>query len=216
VERILKRNEELEAEVERLRTQVLQARIGNSSASATSPRQQAHIPEAVTLDWMSEAEQHPNPWNGGSLPSHNPAMPSTNESPDAPYTLDDQIYPVETEEYEESEDPRQNFLTTAVPIWHDPMAFEDGARSLTKPSAAWAPFHPALSQPSRFADLQASGFSDVCAFSKQVILIISEKNIPSLLIALRSRSSTHQIHSPQQLRAGSPNLQFMHGRYQLN
>jgi len=159
VERIIKRNKELEAEVEMLRAQVAQTQPGYQS-SAASPRQRIPeellAPEKVTLDWMPEQKQ-PHSWSSEALSSHNPLMSSaTNETSGAPYTMDDQIFsPPEVAKYEEADESQQQYIPNAIPIWNDPMVFSDG------------------SQTSRFTDLQPSGFSDVCLFSKQVILGIS-------------------------------------------
>lgn len=162
VERIIKRNEELEAEVERLRAQVALAQVGHQSSSAASPTHASPdgllIP-VTSLEWLPEQDQ--GQWNG--ISSLNPSM-SSNDGQDAPYTLDDQIFPPpETHRKYEETDDQQQYAPTATPIWNDPMSMGDGYGK-----AAWAPFHPALSQPSRFADLQTAGFSEVCAFSKQV------------------------------------------------
>lgn len=44
----------------------------------------------------------------------------------------------------------------------DPTVFGATTTALSQPTpAAWTPFHPAFSQPSRFADLQPSGFTDI-------------------------------------------------------
>lgn len=182
VERIIRRNEELEAEVEKLRAQVAQTQVGQHS-NVHSPTHSSHMPDDLlmprktALEWLPEQEQLPHQWSTGNLANHNPSM-SSNESPDAPFTMDDQMYSPEAQKFEESDDPQQQYVPTAIPIWNDPMALGDGSQAFAKSnSLAWAPFHPALSQPSRFADLQASGFSDVCSFSKQVYPIHTQQCI---------------------------------------
>jgi hypothetical protein len=62
----------------------------------------------------------------------------------------------------DDEASQQMYTPNAIPIWDDPMVFgPQNSQSLTKVVPAWAPFHPAFSQPSRFADLQPSGFQEV-------------------------------------------------------
>jgi len=41
------------------------------------------------------------------------------------------------------------------------MVFGNTTQALSQPTPAWQPFHPAFNQPSRFADLQPSGFTDI-------------------------------------------------------
>lgn len=50
-----------------------------------------------------------------------------------------------------------------TPIWEDSTtAFDPNvSQSLSAPASNWAPFHPAFNQPSRFSDLQQSGFDDL-------------------------------------------------------
>jgi len=175
VERIIQRNAELEEEVEKLRAQIAQSQVVQQTATSL-PQAAPHIPEEqliaqkVTLEWLPKPEQ-PLQWSTGAMESHNPSIPS-NDAADAPYTLGDQIYPPrEPEGYDEQDDSQQQqYAQTAIHVWNDPMALDDGTQSFAKPDSEWAHFHPALSQPSRFADPQASGFSEVCSSSKQVIL----------------------------------------------
>jgi hypothetical protein len=175
IERLLKKNTELEEEIERLRNQVnaQQAPVAPAPIPPSIP-EELLIPQKVTLDWMPDSA---SPWPG-AIPSHiptpldvsaeipvsNPRYPSNNNPT---YTANDiQLYPAPTTsmvyDNDETEASQQMFTPNAIPIWDDPMVFgPQSSQSLTKPALAWAPFHPAFSQPSRFADMQQSGFTDM-------------------------------------------------------
>ena len=169
MERVLARNRELEEEIERLRTQVSVQTTAPVSAAAMPQDipEELLIPQKAELDWMPGAN---STWPQASLPSHIPAMQA--EAPvSTPYTNDTPIYPtahaMSTNGYGSDDTEAEQQLYTqapqATPIWDDPMVFgpQSSSQSLSKPAPAWAPFHPAFSQPSRFADLQQSGFRDV-------------------------------------------------------
>ena len=166
MERVLARNRELEDEIENLRSQITvhSAPVTASQNSRGIP-EELMIPQKVELEWMPGS----NPtWAHSTLPSHIPAL-QADSAVSSPYTNDAPIYsttPMSKNGYGEDEEAAQQMYTQeaqAIPIWDDPMVFGTQAtlsQNLTKP-AAWGPFHPAFSQPSRFADLQQDGFADV-------------------------------------------------------
>jgi hypothetical protein len=158
MERVIKRNKELEEEIERLRAQV--ATHQPSVAPAQVPpeiSEELLIPQKVTLDWMPAESSH---WSG-EVPSHMAEMGSSMPCSAAGYTSTVAASYPTTSSYDD-EVSQQMYTPNAIPIWDDPLVFgSQAAQSLTKSVPAWAPFHPALSQPSRFADLQPSGFEEV-------------------------------------------------------
>lgn len=155
MERVINRNRELEEEIEKLRAQVA-AHQGPAAAAQPEIPEELLIPQKVTLDWMPAESSH---WSGGHMADMdvNGSMPC----PTAGYTSTVAAsYPSTSSSMGyEDEASQQMYTPNAIPIWDDPSVFGSKAsQSLTKPVPAWAPFHPAFSQPSRFADLQPSGF----------------------------------------------------------
>lgn len=173
MERLLARNRELEEEIEKLRAQV-RARPTTPVSAGPNPQDVAEellIPQKVELEWM----QGPNRNWVTSLPSHIPSLPAE-AAVSAPFANDTTLYattpPMSTNGFVDDEtEAGQRIFTQAqaqapqaIPIWDDPSVFGPQAaqsQSLSKPAPTWTPFHPAFSQPSRFADLQQSGFADV-------------------------------------------------------
>ena len=163
MERVLKRNEELEEEIEKLREQLeLQSEL-HSPVTEEIPRMgELHIPRNVGWRPPSEdiitahASHHTTPAN--EVPPE--LIPHTwRTQDDVPSTYPE--YPPEPA-YDEAETSQHLYTPTATPIWDDALAY---GTSMTKPAPAWAPFHPALSQPSRFSDLQP-GLSEVISHSQ--------------------------------------------------
>jgi hypothetical protein len=176
MERVLKRNKELEDEVEKLRAQICASHT-STPPSQTIPDipEELLIPQKVTLDWMPESNSCTWPQ---SVPPNIPAL----ENPNAEISVSRATYPSTAEStttatatpttvvggpmfpptnttmaYDE-EASQTLYTPSAIPIWEDPIVFgqPETSTSLTKPVPQWAPFHPAFSQPSRFSDLQQS------------------------------------------------------------
>jgi hypothetical protein len=170
MEQVMARNRELEDEIERLRAQI-RAQSTTPVAATSIPQDipaELLMPQKVELEWMQGAN---STWPQGSLPSHIPTLQAA-APVSTPYTNDTPMYSsapaMAPNGYatDETEDAQQLYtqVPQAVPIWDDPMVFgsqTSQSQSLSKQAPAWAPFHPAFSQPSRFADLQQSGFADV-------------------------------------------------------
>lgn len=165
MERVLARNRELEDEVEQLRAQLsVQSTTPVSTASIPQDTpDELLIPQKVELDWMSDPN---SAWPQSSLPSHISSLPA--EAPVSPAYTSDTTYPtapaMSSNSYgSDGTEAGQQLYTPvaqAIPIWDDPMVF--GLHySQSQSLSAWEPFHPAFSQPSRFADLQQSGFTDM-------------------------------------------------------
>ena len=171
MERVLARNRELESEIERLRGQASVQSTTPVSAAAVQQEipEELLIPQKVELEWMPGAN---STWPQASLPPHIPAMQSEAPIP-APYPTEARLFSpapaLSTNGYgsDDTEAGQQLYTQTpqAIPIWDDPMVFgsqpSQSSQSLSKAAPAWMPFHPAFSRPSRFADLQQSGFKDV-------------------------------------------------------
>ncbi|KAF8855794.1 hypothetical protein BDZ45DRAFT_595122 [Acephala macrosclerotiorum] len=177
MERVLQRNKELEDEVEKLRAQI------SASHASTPPSQSIQeipeellIPQKVTLDWMPESAAASCTWPQSVPPNIPPSLNETNaEIPvsSATYppteaaqevTSTAHMYPATSTTMAYDEEASQTLYTpSAIPIWEDPIVFgqPETSQNLTKPVPQWAPFHPAFNQPSRFSDLQQSGFNDI-------------------------------------------------------
>ncbi|TVY34520.1 hypothetical protein LSUB1_G007044 [Lachnellula subtilissima] len=170
MDRVIKRNKELEDEVEVLRSQItLQsaAIVPVNPESATTPGEMSEemlIPRKGSLDWSPESE--PGPWPGAV--SHDIA------GSNGPYASStSQIYPSESAAIgygtQEMEATQQIPTSAAAAGWEDLMVFGNTTQSLaqpisqsmSQPTPAWAPFPAAFNQPSRFTDLQPSGFTEI-------------------------------------------------------
>jgi Domain of unknown function (DUF3425) len=157
MERVMKRNRELEEEIEQLRVQVAahQGPIAPTQAPPPIP-EELLIPQKVTLDWMPAEPSH---WTGdgdlnvnisisGTTAGYTPAVATSYPPASSSMAYDDEV-------------SQQMYHPSAIPIWDDSVFGSQASQCLTKSVPAWAPFHPALYQTSRFADLQPSGFEEV-------------------------------------------------------
>lgn len=149
MERVLKRNRELEDEVEKLRARVA---IHPTSIPPEMPREPL-IPQKVTLDWMPES--HSPHWpatnQNSALEVDNPTSTTSYPSRSAPFHTSNTAYA------EEVSSPLYTANISAA--WDSTLEFTSAA--VTKSVPAWAPFHDNFSQPSRFSDLQTSGFNEL-------------------------------------------------------
>ncbi|CAG8981359.1 hypothetical protein HYALB_00012957 [Hymenoscyphus albidus] len=144
MERVLKRNKELEREVAHLQAQV--------AAKSSSARGSIGPEDALGLarpgEWIQETPMS-TVWQAHTLVTSSPqqhGFPATNSN----------LF-----ENEEVLTPTSNGIQNANPVWEDPTVFGNTSQALAQPTPAWAPFHPAFNQPSRFADLQPSGFTEI-------------------------------------------------------
>ncbi|KAH8586770.1 hypothetical protein B0O99DRAFT_695180 [Bisporella sp. PMI_857] len=163
VERIIQRNEQLEEEVEELRTQLARTQSILPGERPSNISEELVITQKPGLEWLPDPESGATPWmhRGSQEPQTDSAGHLAHIGAGASYPLENQLYPQAVSKYEDSEEPQDLYTPTAVPIWNDQIAFDENSQGLLKPTPAWAPFHPALSQPSRFADLSPTGFSEV-------------------------------------------------------
>ena len=127
------------------------------------------------MEWIPDPDQRGPSWSHGGPdgPISRGARISNRDAPSSAYPVDNQAFPQEQETYDDAtEDPQQLCTPTAIPIWNDPMAFGTNAQQdyQKQNSTAWTPFHPALTQPSRFADLNPTGFSEVSPYLKHVFI----------------------------------------------
>ncbi|KAH8669629.1 hypothetical protein BGZ60DRAFT_375832 [Tricladium varicosporioides] len=165
MERVLKRNKELEVEVEALRAQI--AAHANPVASDSIP---SEMPEELLMQQKVSLEWIPEPQASAQWPVTVSSHLQSMDSPEIPVSSGaynsqpTHVYPAATApmRYEsEDADSKNIFTPTATPVWEDPMAFGNTSQAVSQPTPTWAPFHTAFNQPSRFADLQQSGFTDL-------------------------------------------------------
>lgn len=108
LDRVIKRNKELEAEIESLRTQIASSRspVVSSPAAADLPDDML---VSQKVEWVSEGA--PCPWPG-ALPTHHTESPVSNTSNPS------QMYPATTMGYDNGEANNAAFYApTAIPIW---------------------------------------------------------------------------------------------------
>lgn len=169
IDTLLKRNKELEAKVEDL-----EAQLTTQSEPVPQPMPDTLLmPQKVPLGWMPQP-QVPHEWTG-TVPSHmRPMEPQVTPVTDGSFSnTPNQVYapvpppapPAGYNTPESQAEVPKSFTQTATPImtpaWEDPMLFGNTSQAVTQPTPAWEPFHPAFNQPSRFADLQPSGMTDL-------------------------------------------------------
>jgi hypothetical protein len=168
MERVLKRNRELEEEVEGLKEQLeLAQQVSPAATIQTPPETQEEMllrPDAdIGMKWMPVAQPEQPAWSVDSLPPHLAVMSTaTVLAQEQEFVIGDQVqmYPARSGSFDDSEDPHQLYAATMTPIWDDPTVLGQHS-SLGTQVPAWTPFHPTFQQPSRFADLQPTGFSEV-------------------------------------------------------
>lgn len=164
VERILKRNKDLEQEVELLRAQLSTQSRTPSIQQAPDIPEELLIPQKVTMEWIPPLTTSQWPV---SMPAHISSIPENSELASNPdYTAETPIYE-ETSAIGYEENPVPAIDT---PVWKDsaiigPRIPQTVAKQTAQ--AAWTPFHPAISEPSRFSALQSSGFNDLMTSQRQ-------------------------------------------------
>ena len=157
MERVLRRNHELESEIEKLRTQL-------SSTHSTPAQMPSEISEDLytqpkqELNWMPENScQWPS-----SVPSHIAAIGS---SPDVPVSMSmtPSTYASEQLPYQQrsSMSYEQDTYAPNLQVWNEPVLFGQHAQNMSKTAPSWSSFHPTFHQPTRFGDMQSSGFTDL-------------------------------------------------------
>jgi hypothetical protein len=169
MERVLKRNRELEAEIEKLRAQLAVQHAPSPVATGSEPADELLMPSQKvsleTLEWTREAGSS-CPWPKAAAPQ----LKMRSESPSTSYPAPaaDSIYtptPSSSTTMGYEETAQTVYSTTSAPsgVWDEPAAVfgPPTTQALAKPLQAWAPFNPSFSQPSRFADLQQAGFNDL-------------------------------------------------------
>ncbi|KAH8593108.1 hypothetical protein B0O99DRAFT_689006 [Bisporella sp. PMI_857] len=163
VERIIKRNEQLEVEVEELRAQLARTQTGTSREQLSNMPEELVIPHRAGLEWLPETEL------GTTLrihrahqdPSIDNSGPPAQMDNDAQHFLENQLYPPCVSKYEDSKTPQDPYALSAIPAWNDQIASGENSQGLLRPTLSWIPFHPALSQPLGYADLNSANFSEV-------------------------------------------------------
>lgn len=150
MDRVLKRNKELEREVAQLQAQVAASSRPNLEPSSArgSIGPEDGVGMARPGEWMQEPQMSTG-WQAHTTVTSNPQQHG---------------FPSASANIFESEDglaSTASGLATATPVWEDPTVFGNTSQALAQPTPAWAPFHPAFSQPSRFADLQPAGFTEL-------------------------------------------------------
>lgn len=160
MERVLKRNRELEEEVEKLRAQVngQQPSIVTSHIPPEIP-EELLLPQKVTLDWVPQSPS--SQWAPSTSSHMSPLATKIDQVSSVSYP------PTSAPLYNSSaaipigyEDEAPQPLYTGGALWDTPIEFgpQTTSQVVSKSTPAWAPFHPAFNAPSRFSDLQAAGF----------------------------------------------------------
>ncbi|TVY37774.1 hypothetical protein LOCC1_G006241 [Lachnellula occidentalis] len=191
MDRVIKRNKELEEEVENLRSQIALQQsppiTADNPQGTTTPDDMTDemlIPRKGSLEWSPESE--PCPWPGAvshDIVGSNGTYASSTS----------QQYPPESAALsynnQEMGVSQQIPTSTAAPVWslgsssngstvtqsisieanrdikEDPVVFCNPSQPISQPlsqsTPAWTSLPTAFSQPSRFTDLQPSGFTNV-------------------------------------------------------
>jgi hypothetical protein len=166
MERILQRNKELEVEVEKLRAQIASQSGHIPSPIPTELSEDLMIPSRkANLDWVPEQSQ-PSGWQTSfvqPMDAHPHEVPVTESAYTSNPTQSFHNAPAQIcyEQVVEPEPTKAITTPIVTPVWEDPMVFGQTSQAIAQPTPAWTPFHPAFDKPSRFADLQTSGFTDL-------------------------------------------------------
>lgn len=152
MERVIQRNQELEAEIEKLRTQ-LSSTTSTPSQIPSELSDDIYAPSKNEIGW---APENTLGWSN-AIPSHGD-IPTSMGMSSAGYVTEGRVYPGTPSSVGFEQEV---YAPTAIPIWNDPQIFGSQHPHSVAKVTAWTPFHPAFSQPSRFADLQLSGFTDL-------------------------------------------------------
>ena len=156
MERILKRNRELEEEIAKLRAQ-LQA----PQASPAAMEKEHLIPQKGAVDWMPGST--PSQWPASHISTLNTNAELQASSTSFIQAQSVYSYPATSPSVAYDETSPQLYTPNLTPIEDDAMAFgSQPSQGLSKQSPAWSPFHPAFAQPARFSgNLQQSGFDEL-------------------------------------------------------
>ncbi|EKD21793.1 hypothetical protein MBM_00906 [Drepanopeziza brunnea f. sp. 'multigermtubi' MB_m1] len=158
IERVLKRNRELEDEVERLRSMVNGHHTPVIAAHADIP--EILTPQKGSLEWMPESASgawaHPvshvsslNPH--AEIPASNAAYPTTTA----------QAYPATTTTTMGYNEEGAHQIYPPTESWGSPTHYAPPTQAIQKSAQAWSPVDSSFSQPSRFPDMQMTGFNEV-------------------------------------------------------
>lgn len=155
VERIIKRNQELESEVERLRSQLNLQEIVQPLPTPSRELQEELLLQPK-VEWMPEPS---NIWSNHVSPIESPHDSPFAEQPYPPTSQP--VYPVHHSigGYVPEQSPEALFAPSDVLLWEEPIINSSNQTSPEEAKAiqAWAP----LQEPSRFLHLEQTGFADV-------------------------------------------------------
>ncbi|KAL5327497.1 hypothetical protein ACEPPN_005195 [Leptodophora sp. 'Broadleaf-Isolate-01'] len=168
IERVLKRNRELEEEVEKLRAQITghHTPITGHHTPVLGVQAAPEIPEDLLVPHKVELDWAPNSASCGWPPavSHLPVLNPNQQIPtsNAGYTSTTS-YPATTSSMAYDD---EGSIYTPTESWGSPVPYGGGhqttTQTMTKSVPAWSPIDPTFShQPSRFSDMQMSGFNNV-------------------------------------------------------
>ncbi|KAI0999382.1 hypothetical protein K3495_g8812 [Podosphaera aphanis] len=147
MERVLKRNQELEVEVEKLRAQLGQSSVPPATRISSEMPDELLVPQKVQLEWIPSS----NNWNNPEMPAtSNGSYPSSEAPSFTPTSYD--------------EEPAQSLYTSnASPVWNEQAVFPQGnTPNLSKPNQVWSSYQSSYPS-SRFSSpvpSQTSNFSD--------------------------------------------------------
>ncbi|RKF59312.1 hypothetical protein GcM3_175006 [Golovinomyces cichoracearum] len=149
MERILKRNQDLEAEIERLRAQFTsRGQIPHFTRIPSEMSEELMTPQKVELHWIPSSSS----WNSSENPNVlNSSYPSS-EAPSYTHTSF------------EDESSQNLYLPNASPAWNEQTVYGPTSfQPLSRPTQSWAPYQSSYPSSSRFSSpvpSQNSSFSD--------------------------------------------------------
>lgn len=143
----------------------LKARLARQQTIPSAPIEHPdpEMPDGVLRrqePWMPVTQTEPRVWSSTPLQHHITTPQIVGELvTDQRFPVEDQVYSARSSSFDSTEDAQQLYSATMTPVWDESASL--GQNSGLKPIPSWTPFHPSLSQSSRFADVQQTGFSEV-------------------------------------------------------
>lgn len=149
IDRILKRNQDLEIEIERLRAQLTSRMpVSNVTRIPSEISEDLLLPQKVELNWIPSTST----WTNGEISNtSNNSYPSS-EAPSYTHTSFD------------DESSQCLYPSNSSPMWNDQSVFGTTTTPpLSKPTQAWASYQSSYPPPSQYSSpvpSQNSNFSD--------------------------------------------------------
>ncbi|KAI6246235.1 hypothetical protein HI914_05892 [Erysiphe necator] len=137
VERVLKRNQDLEAEIERLRAQLTsQAHLPNTSQISPDMLEDLLMSQKNEVNWIPSTSS----WNSSEIPNiSNNSYPSS-EAPSYTHTSF------------EDEQSQNLYTSNASPVWNEQAVYgSTTGQPISKSSQTWPPYQNSYPSSSRFS-----------------------------------------------------------------